>query len=100
MALTEYVPPLKERVDTPMMRRMLEEIRNRQAGSGVELRVADLSRKLGLPRETVLPMVTVAENCGWVELKTCAVRAVHGIKLTESGWELVGGKPLWMRLAA
>jgi len=31
-----------------------------------------------------------------VKLRDNASGAVHNISLTEKGWEIAGGKPLWM----
>lgn len=89
--------PLHERADTPIMRRMLEAVAESQRGSLVEMRLPRLARKMGETHTEISHLARTAENCGWIALKMNNVGAVRDIALTESGWEIVGGKPLWMK---
>jgi len=87
---------LEERADTPEMRDMLAKIAEVQRTGLMDLTLTRLSRKMGEPHGTTSPRLRMAENCDWVKLRDNASGAVHNISLTEKGWEIARGKPLWM----
>ncbi|WP_104019102.1 hypothetical protein [Roseovarius nitratireducens] len=99
MPVTLDIEPLETRADTPAMRQMLEIIGSNQMGL-LEMRLPRLSRKMDQTHQEVSKLVQTAENCGWITVYANAVGSVHDLKLTPAGWDLIGGKPIWMKRAS
>jgi hypothetical protein len=99
MPVTLDIEPLEARANTPAMRRVLEIVGNNQAGL-LEMRLPRLSRKAGETHQEVSKLVQMAENCGWITIYANSVGSVRDLKLTPAGWELIGGKPIWMKRAS
>jgi len=96
MAAVLELPPLHERADTPIMRRMLLEIA-KCSQSLIEVRLPRLTRKMAESDSEINKLVHTAEICGWASLKINSVGSVLNVSLTDSGWDMVGGKPEWMK---
>lgn len=99
MPVTLDIEPLESRADTPTMRRMLKIVGNNQMGL-LEMRLPRLSRKVGETHQEVSKLVQMAENCGWIDVHANSVGSIHDLKLTPEGWDLIGGKPIWMKRAS
>lgn len=62
----------------------------------IETNLVRLARKTGETHQEISKQVRIAENCGWVETSANSIGMIRDIKLTDSGWAMIGGKPAWM----
>ncbi|EDM71080.1 hypothetical protein RAZWK3B_16825 [Roseobacter sp. AzwK-3b] len=91
MPMTLDIPPLHERADTPVMRKMLGKIAESE-NTLVEIRLPRLARKMGEDHShsETQKLVEIAENCGWVHLKTNSVGSIKNIQITDAGRAMIG----------
>lgn len=97
---TVYVPPLEERVLTAESLRVLEVIAQKQK-SHLVAHLHHINRKMKYFRDRQMhPATQMLECCGYIELvkrvEVAGLGQNKGYKLTDKGWEVIGGKPIWM----
>lgn len=97
---TVYVPTIEERVLTDESLQVLEVIAKKQKAHLVA-HLHHINRKLNNFRDRQMhPCTQMLECCGYIELvKRAEVAGLgqnKGYKLTDKGWNVIGGKPIWM----
>lgn len=98
--ITVDVPTLEERVLTEDGMRVLEIVAEKQK-SHLVAHLHHINRKMGYFRgRDMHPATQKLECCGYIELvkrvEVAGLGQNKGYKLTEKGWQALGGKPIWM----
>lgn len=97
---TVTVEPLEDRALTEEGMLVLQAIAKKQR-SHLVAHLHHINRSVGYFRDRQMhPATQILECCGYIELvrraEVAGLGQNKGYRLTDKGWDAIGGKPIWM----